>query len=87
MPRGSQRRRRSGAHPDVPGPSRDGSLSPEEYAAAVCRSKIDYLTEPLAANAAYLLALAHPQYWPLEPYQCPVCDVWHLRTVKPAGAR
>lgn len=84
--RPEQRRARTAQHPDVAGPPSHAGLTDEEYGRAVCASKIPYLTEQLAGNASYLLALRYPAADPLEPYDCPWCPDWHLRTVKPAVA-
>lgn len=78
MPRPSQRRRRTGGRPDVPGPPRDGSLTGEEYAAALCRSKIPFPTRRSAVEAAGVIHLARPQDPELHDYRCDVCRDWHL---------
>lgn len=50
--------------------------------ADACRVKIAYLTEQLAANAAYLLGIRYPDDAPLEAYDCPACPDWHLATLR-----
>lgn len=49
---------------------------------AVCKRKTSYLSRTTAGNAAWILNLLPRRNAPVEPYRCPYCADWHLRSVR-----
>lgn len=55
-------------------------MTPEERAREVCESKVTYLSELCATNAAFVINLRNVGTGQeiQTPYKCRVCPDWHL---------
>lgn len=58
---------------------RTGPSGAQHYAqqVATCHRKRTYLSRTVAANAAWILKLIGRNH---QPYRCPICGDWHLRS-------